>query len=67
MESLSLSDQEIVEKWRLNKEEAARRGTWMHWTFEAHLNRVLVPRDAVECQLFSKFLGALRGLAAFRT
>ncbi|CAK0791051.1 unnamed protein product [Prorocentrum cordatum] len=67
MESLSLSDQEIVEKWRLNKEEAARRGTWMHWTFEAHLNRVLVPRDAVEFQLFSKFLGALKGLAAFRT
>ncbi|CAK0852490.1 unnamed protein product [Prorocentrum cordatum] len=67
MESLSLSDQEIAEKRRMNKEEAARRGTWMHWTFEAHLNRVPVPRDAVEFQLFSKFLGALRGLAAFRT
>ena len=67
MESLSLSDQEIVEKWRLNKEEAARRGTWMHWTFEAHLNRVPVPHDAAEFQLFSQFLGALRGLAAFRT
>ncbi|CAK0883072.1 unnamed protein product, partial [Prorocentrum cordatum] len=39
----------------------------MHWTFEAHLNRVLVPHDAVEFQLFSKFLGALRGLAASRT
>ncbi|CAK0818359.1 unnamed protein product [Prorocentrum cordatum] len=67
LESLSLSDHEIVEKWRLNKEEAARRGTWMHWTFEAHLNRVPVPRDAVEFQLFLKFLGALKGLAAFRT
>ncbi|CAK0832930.1 unnamed protein product [Prorocentrum cordatum] len=57
---------EIVEKWRLGKEGAARRGTWMLWTFEARLNRVTVPRDAVEFQLFLKFLGALRGLAAFR-
>ncbi|CAK0789150.1 unnamed protein product [Prorocentrum cordatum] len=48
------------------EEEAARRGTWMHWTFEAHLNRVPVPRDAVEFQLFLKYLGALRGLTAFR-
>ncbi|CAK0822133.1 unnamed protein product, partial [Prorocentrum cordatum] len=66
LEGLSLSDHEIVEKWRLNKEEAARRGTWMHWTFEAHLNRVPVSHDAVEFQLFLEFLGALEGLAAFR-
>ncbi|CAK0908780.1 unnamed protein product, partial [Prorocentrum cordatum] len=64
MESLSLSDQEIVEKWRLSKEEAARRGTCAHCAVEAHLNRVLVPHGAAEFQLFSKFLGALRGLAA---
>eukprot|EP00959_Pyramimonas_sp_CCMP1952_P335197 7018740-Pyramimonas_sp.AAC.1 len=38
----------------------------MHWTFEAHINRVLVPHDAVEFQLFLKYLGALRGLTAFR-
>ncbi|CAK0806321.1 unnamed protein product [Prorocentrum cordatum] len=66
LEGLSLSDHEIVEKWRLDKEEAARRGTWMHWTFEAHLDRVPVSHDAVEFQLFLEFLGALEGLAAFR-
>ena len=64
---LSLSDYEIIEKWRINKEEAARRGTWMHWTFEAHLNQVSVHKESKEFQLFSKFLSTLRGLTAFRT
>ena len=67
VEGLSLSEEEIIEKWRLNGEQAARHGTWMHWTFEAYLNREAVPDDSVEFQLFLPFLNTLGGLTAFRT
>eukprot|EP00959_Pyramimonas_sp_CCMP1952_P278884 5831152-Pyramimonas_sp.AAC.1 len=56
-----------MEKWRLNGAEAARQGTWMHWTFEAYLNRVPVSDESVEFNLFSTFLRSLGGLVAFRT
>lgn len=32
---LSLSPEEIIHKWDSNRDEAARAGTWMHFTFEA--------------------------------
>ena len=67
VDGLSLSEEEIIEKWRRNGEEAARRGTWMHWTFEAYLNREAVPDDSAEFRLFLCFLKTLGGLTAFRT
>ena len=34
---ICMSPQEILQKWADNRDEAARAGTWMHFTFEARL------------------------------
>ena len=62
-----MSADEISEAWRVNRDTAARKGTWMHWRFEAYLNRAPIPEEGLEFQLFREYLGTLRGLAAFRT
>jgi hypothetical protein len=53
--------------WDLNRDIAANMGTWMHFTFEAYLNRMPIPEDGVEMGLFLRFLGWLEGLTAYRT
>lgn len=35
--AICMSPQEIIHKWNCNRDEAARAGTWMHFTFEAIL------------------------------
>ena len=42
-------------------------GTWMHWTFEAWLNRIPVPEESAEMRMFLQFIRSLDGLTAFRT
>ncbi len=44
IDQLSLSPEEISAMWETNRILAARQGTWMHWRFEAYLNRVPVPQ-----------------------
>lgn len=58
---------EIKDKWEQNRLEAANRGTWMHFLFELYLNRVYIPCDSVEVQLFLRFTSTLTGYIAFRT
>ncbi len=67
LESITLSSDAIIEMWDKNREEAALAGTWMHWRFEAWLNRVPVPEEGPEFTLFLRYVGTLRGLVAFRT
>ncbi len=64
---LSLSPNEIVRMWWENKTRAAHAGTWMHFQFEAWLNRAVVSEDTVEMQLFLRLAKMLGGLTAYRT
>lgn len=67
IESIALSPEEIKDQWQANGREAANRGTWMHYTFELHLNRELLEDDSREFQLFRQFLSTLTGYTAYRT
>jgi len=42
LETMSMTDDDIRKQWEHNRTLAARQGTWMHWRFEAYLNRVPV-------------------------
>jgi len=64
---VALSPDQIKHMWDLNRDIAANMGTWMHFTFEAYLNRMPIPEDGVEMGLFLRFLGGLEGLTAYRT
>ena len=44
---------EISQSWLQNRTLAARQGTWMHWRFEAFLNRVPVQEGGVEFELIT--------------
>jgi len=52
LQRLACSPSEILLKWDLNRELAAREGTWMHFTFEAFLNRAAIDESAPEFHLF---------------
>ena len=67
IDSIALSGEEIKDMWEKNGREAANRGTWMHHTFEMHLNRELIVDDSHEFQLFRQFLATLVGFTAYRT
>ena len=47
--SIALDVDEIIRLWDANRDDAANRGTYMHWRFEAWLNRVNVPQDSETC------------------
>ncbi len=64
---LALTPRQIEAKWEDNRVRAAGAGTWMHWCFEAWINRVPIPEDSQEFQLFRAFTHTLGGLTAFRT
>jgi ATP-dependent exoDNAse (exonuclease V) beta subunit len=67
IDGLALSPEEIKAKWQANGAEAANRGTWMHYSFELHLNRELLMDESREFQLFREFLSTLTGYTAYRT
>ena len=67
VESMSLNQAEIRRMWENNRVLAARQGTWMHWRFEAFLNRIPISEDGHEFKLFRKFISRLGGLCAYRT
>ena len=61
------SSTEIKLKWSSGGQEAANRGTWMHFTCELWLNRCPTPMCSTEMDLFMKFVQSLGGLRAYRT
>jgi hypothetical protein len=67
VQEIAMDTAEILEQWETNRITAANRGTYMHWTFEAWLNRAIVSHDSVEFRLFSQFVHGLRGVTAYRT
>lgn len=67
IDALGLSPSEIVRKWDINRDTAAHEGTFMHWMFEAWINRVPVPEDTEEMKLFLPVMRSLAGLEAHRT
>ena len=64
---LSLSPTDIERQWEVNRQTAAHEGTFMHWMFEAWINRVPVPEDTDEMRLFLPVMRSLKGLVAYRT
>ena len=61
-----MSPDEIKEKWRTDANEAANRGTWMHWQCERFLNKQLIHTDTPEMAAFMMYLSTLGGCEAFR-
>ena len=66
-DGVPLSPTEIKLKWSSGGQEAANRGTWMHFTCELWLNRCPTPMCSTEMELFMKFVQSLGGLRAYRT
>ncbi len=64
---LAMKPAAIKAMWDVNRVVAANKGTWMHFTIEAWLNRVPISDDSVESALFRKFARTLGGLTAYRT
>ena len=52
---------------RLQKQDAAGRGAWMHLQFELYFNRMPSILDNAEGRRLRTFLSTMRGCAAFRT
>ena len=67
IQSLGMEPDEIKSLWDTNRRFAASQGTWMHFTFEAWLNRMCPALDTPEFELFAKYMKSQRGLTAFRT
>ena len=67
VKALALDDDAVFAKWNQNRDDAAGRGTWMHWRFEAYLNRAPVDESGPEFTMFLKYVSTLSGLTAFRT
>jgi len=64
---LSLGSQEIMDKWDSNRNEAANRGTWMHYQMERYLNWAAAHSESPELAMLIKFTRGLAGLTAYRT
>ena len=67
LDRLSLNDEEIINEWREIADVASNQGTWMHWTFEAYINRVEGLATGPELAMFIAYLKSLTGLEAYRT
>ena len=64
---VSLSNEEITTKWKANADAAANEGTWMHFKFEAYLNRAVIEEHTTEVQMFLRYIATLKGVTAYRT
>jgi hypothetical protein len=64
---VSLNEAEIVTKWKMNAEAAANEGTWMHFKFEAYLNRAVIEEHTTEVRMFLRYIATLKGVTAYRT
>ena len=67
LSALCMTPNQIVEKWDRNKTIAANAGTYMHWRFEAWLNRVPVMESGPEFAMLRKYTSTLTGLTCYRT
>jgi hypothetical protein len=67
LDMLAMTPPEIKAAWETNRVQASNAGTWMHWCFEAWLNRVPIPEVGPEFRLFLQFISTLGDLKAFRT
>ena len=67
IEQVALSRSEIEEKWERARTTAANQGTYMHFTFEAWINRVPISDTSPELKLLIKYASTLAGLTAYRT
>jgi hypothetical protein len=65
---IAMTMDEIKKAWETNRNMAANMGTWMHFTFEAWINRAPIAETGTEFELFKNFvLNHTNGLTAFRT
>ena len=67
LQEIALSAEEIKRKWTVNRDQAAREGTWMHAQFECLLNGGSVPELTPEIRLLLKFLNGLNNATVYRT
>ena len=70
IEKVSLSEAEIYETWRVNREDAANRGTWFHLQVELWLNRDMCHIEGPDMRLFFRYIEAYLEplkIEAFRT
>ena len=65
---LSLTPEEIKQKWAANAQAASHYGTYMHNLFEAFLNGYEVPNSSPEYRMLQQFLATLPSdVTAWRT
>ena len=64
---VSLNEAEIIAKWNMNADAAANEGTWMHYKFEAYLNRSVIKEHTTEVRMFLRYIATLKGVTAYRT
>jgi len=65
--SIAMSPAKIKDMWQKNREGASAAGTWMHFVFEAWLNRIIHSHPGVEFKLFSQVVSQMHGETAYRT
>ncbi len=51
----------------MNAESAANEGTWLHFKFEAYLNRAVIEEHTTEVRMFLRYIATLKGITAYRT
>lgn len=58
---------EIKEGWEINRDDAARLGTKMHYDIECYYNGMDVNNDSIEYNYFMRFVNDYPDLLAYRT
>ena len=64
---ITMSAEQIRDKWDAHRCMAASKGTYMHQQFELWLNRYVVNEHTEEMGMFLRFVDTLEGLTAYRT
>ena len=67
LNAFGMCEADFLVKWDANRDEAAHRGTWMHYQMECWLNRVPMQINSTELQLLIDYTYSLGGLTAYRT
>lgn len=65
VDSVALCPDEIRRFWAVNRDDAERRGTYVHF-FEAYLNGYVVPQVSPEFSMFQSFLEGMQGWRDYR-
>jgi len=62
-----MTQQQILDQWEQNRNEASQAGTKMHYDIECFYNGEQVANDSIEFSYFKKFVEAYSHLKPFRT